>query len=114
MTHGDVVAQLTLGSWRYMLPARNLRKKPTKQQLWEAELHKAFPHARLHTEVVDDVETLWLLRNRVAHLEPLLRPHLIADGTAALRRVIGYVEPSLCGWHDAQSRVAVVLAARPV
>lgn len=114
VTHGDVVAQLTLGSWRYMLPARNLRKKPAKRDLWETELHKAFPHAPCHTEVVDDVETLWLLRNRVAHLEPLLRPTAIENGTAALRRVIGYIEPAICTWHDTQSRVAAVLASRPV
>lgn len=113
VTHGDVVAQLTLGSWRYMLPARNLRKRPAKRELWETELHKAFPHAPGHTQVVDDVEALWLLRNRVAHLEPLLRPRAIEDGTAALRRVIGYIEPSICTWHDSQSRVAAALASRP-
>lgn len=114
VAHGDVVAQLMLGSWRYLLPPRNLRKSPTKSALWSQALVEAFPHRTGdHAALTADVETLWLLRNRVAHLEPLIRPQVIENGAEALRRVIAAIEPSLCAWHDKQSRISYVLALRP-
>lgn len=71
MRHDDILAQLSLGFWRYLLPSR---ANNSKKKLWETALHKAFP-----TWVGDwDPESLVArvahvhgLRNRVAHLEPL-------------------------------------------
>ena len=64
--------------------------------------------------LVDDVETLWLLRNRVAHLEPLIRPGMVQNGLDAITRVLADIEPAVSPWHEAQSRVSAVLSKRPV
>ncbi len=62
---------------------------------------------------MDDVETTHLLRNRVAHLEPLIRQGVIEEGSDAMRRVVESIHPDLGAWHVDQSRIAQVLADRP-
>lgn len=114
LCHGDVIAQLTLGTWRFLLPPRNPRKRPVKALLWEEALRHAFPHEQRTTgELVDDVDRMWTLRNRVAHLEPLIREPIVRDGVESIRSVLAAIEPTVTGWHDAQSRVEAVLARRP-
>lgn len=71
--HDDVVAQLSLGTWRYLLPSR--ASKP-KQKLWEVALRSAFPAWAGDWDpesLVNRVANAHGLRNRVAHLEPLHR-----------------------------------------
>lgn len=67
--HDDVLAQMTLGTWRYVLPSRS---NPTKQRLWTDATSKAFPIWRGPWEnLVTRVEVVHEIRNRVAHLEPV-------------------------------------------
>ena len=69
--HDDVVAQLSLGVWRYILPS-NANK--TKQRLWREATAAAFPHWRGTWDpqsLVTRVANAHALRNCVAHLEPL-------------------------------------------
>ena len=37
--HPDIVAQLTFGTWRFLLPDRD----PGRQRLWADSVHAAFP-----------------------------------------------------------------------
>ena len=73
VTHDDVVAQVSLGTWRYLLPSRSIK---SKQKLWDVALRRAFP-AWVGTwdseRLVTRVANAHGLRNRVAHLEPLHR-----------------------------------------
>jgi hypothetical protein len=114
VAHEDVVAQLGLGTWRYLLPPRNERKDPGKQRLWDDALAGAFPHAaRPASAIVDDVAALHALRNRVAHLEPLLRAGHVERTVQAARRVLADIDPVVEQWWVGGQRVTAVLARRP-
>lgn len=71
LTHDDVLAQMPLGTWRYLLPSR---ASAQKRKLWTEATCHAFP---LWTgpwqHLVARVEAVHDLRNRVAHLEPVHR-----------------------------------------
>jgi hypothetical protein len=104
---GKIVAELSFGFWRFLLARRYTAA------LWPA-LRPAFrylpgsdrrlleaPVARLH-----------VLRNRVAHHEPLLAEPL-PDRYTDLLHVVGYVHPQLREWLDAHNRLLATLAQRP-
>jgi hypothetical protein len=75
-THDDVLAQMTMGTWRFLLPSNS---SEAKQRLWDAALVQAFPGwSGTWDTLVRKVETVYTLRNRVAHLEPIHRTNLRA------------------------------------
>lgn len=73
--HDDVLAQMTLGTWRYLLPSNS---SVGKQRLWASCLANAFPEWRgtAWEPIVRRVEIVHEMRNRIAHLEPLHRGDL--------------------------------------
>ncbi|WP_144723477.1 hypothetical protein [Cellulosimicrobium sp. TH-20] len=114
LCHDDVVAQLTLGTWRFLLPAKNLRKSPSKADLWNNGLKDAFPHlARSHSDLVDDLDKIHRFRNRVAHLEPIFGTGHANSAYAAMCRVTSDLDPGMRSWLDKQSRVDEVLRRAP-
>lgn len=71
--HDDVLAQMSLGAWRYILPSK---ANKSKQKLWEVAIKNAFPAWPgdwSAESLVARVANTHGLRNRVAHLEPLHR-----------------------------------------
>ncbi|WP_417564092.1 hypothetical protein [Microbacterium sp.] len=73
LCHDDVLAQMSLGAWRYILPSK---ANKSKQKLWEVAISNAFPAWPgdwSAESVVSRVANVHGLRNRVAHLEPLHR-----------------------------------------
>lgn len=71
LTHDDILAQMSFGTWRYILPSKSGR---AKRKLWEVATSKAFPHWPGDWDwrnIVSRVTTAHEVRNRVAHLEPL-------------------------------------------
>lgn len=71
LTHDDILAQMSFGTWRYILPSNSER---AKRKLWEVATSKAFPHWPGDWDwrnIVSRVTTAHEVRNRVAHLEPL-------------------------------------------
>ncbi len=106
--HGKVVAELSLGFWRFLLA------RPSQMTLWSPALRHAFPHmTRARREAVyDRVDQLHELRNRVAHHEPIHRADLAAR-YAELVQVAGWIDPAAAAWIEETSRVPEVLAARP-
>lgn len=69
--HGDVVAQLGFGFWRY------LGSKAHEKTVWVPLLNTAFPKGTDRRSDVDEPLTrLNRIRNRVAHHEPLLDANL--------------------------------------
>ena len=102
---GRVVAELNLGFW-WSLLADNYGRS-----LWGPCLRHAFPNARrakLHT-AVDHVR---LLRNRIAHHEPIhLRP--LQQDYRDLLGTAEQVSSRLAWWIDTTSRVPQLLDARP-
>ena len=106
-TGGRVVAELSLGFWRYLLAARY---DPT---LWRWCLHRAFPHATgARRGVEHQVADLHRLRNRIAHMEPLHRMPLPRLHASALT-VAGWICPEARDWIASGDQVPRVLGQRP-
>jgi hypothetical protein len=103
---GRIIAELPLGFWRFLLSRRYERS------LWLPCLRDAFPGIRgrgMRRDVHDAMRDLHLLRNRIAHHEPIHnRPlgelHAVALTTA------GWICPTTRCWIAARSRVPALLA----
>ncbi len=105
VAHGRVVAELSLGFW-WTLFAESYNRT-----LWAPSLRQAFPRARrdrLHSEV----DKIRLLRNRIAHHEPLIGYDLHAEYSRILQTA-EQIDVHLAWWIDATSRLGTVLDRRP-
>ncbi|WP_194928694.1 Abi family protein [Pseudactinotalea sp. HY158] len=110
VAHADLLAQLSFGTWRFLLPDRD----PGRQRLWDDALHVAFPHLdRSPQELVNSVHGIYQLRNRVAHLEPLLRSGMIRTQFTNMRTVLNEVDPVAEQWFVSNQRVTATLRGRP-
>ena len=108
-TPGRVVAELGLGFWRFLLATRYERS------LWMPCLRAAFPQiigtgTRRH--VHDSLAHLHVLRNRIAHHEPIHNRPLANLHTTAMT-VAGWVCPVTRDWIGSLSRVGQLLPDRP-
>lgn len=110
ITHDEVLAQLMFGTWRFLLPGRD----PGRQLLWQDAIRRAFPGLRRPVrELVRDVDRLHRLRNRVAHLGPLLVVPVVSLQLKAARRVLREIEPSAEMWLVSHQQVSTVAAQQP-
>lgn len=108
-TPGRVMAELGLGFWRYLLAGRYERT------LWLPCLRQAFPGLRgrgMRRDVNDAVRDLHLVRNRIAHHEPIHNRPLAQLHTTAMT-VSEWICPVSRQWIERRCRVARVLAVRP-
>lgn len=104
--HADIVAQLSFGTWRYLLPDRD----PGRQRLWKDALHRAFPNLQHDPRgLVGRVDGAYKLRNRVAHLEPLLRPGVVRAELHGMRSVLRAIDPYLEQWFTSRQRITQIL-----
>ena len=104
---GKIVAELSFGFWRYLLARRYA---PT---LWPAIRH-SFPHLPRggRNDLERAVIRLHLLRNRIAHHEPLLRENLPARH-ADLAYLLDAISPEVRAWALDDDRLAMLLSVRP-
>lgn len=110
VAHSDVLAQLSLGTWRYLLP----NKDPGRQRLWNEALRDAFPKlATSSRSLTAKVHDIHLLRNRVAHLEPLIRTGVVRHRLTDVLDVLRAIDTVPEQWASGQQRVTTVLKARP-
>lgn len=110
VAHADLLAQLSFGTWRFLLPDAD----PGRQRLWADALHAAFPHFSGDVrELVESVHGIYQLRNRVAHLEPLLRSGNVRTQFINMRVVLGAISPAVEGWFVSNQRVTAALRRRP-
>ena len=109
--HDDVIAQTNLGLWRYLLPSSS---DAGKQVLWAQAVSKAFPNlSRPSSQLVDAVHGVYLIRNRIAHLEPLIDQNVAAHYKNMIT-VMGDVSRDLQSWFASVTpEVSMALAARP-
>lgn len=105
--HGKLIAELTFGFWRFLLARRYTTT------LWSG-IRPGFPHmpGRDRRVIEAPVARLHLLRNRIAHHEPLLTEPL-PDRYDDLLTLVGYVDPALRTWLDAITDVPHQLSRRP-
>ena len=105
VTHGHVIAELTLGFWWSLLA------EGYNDTLWAPALRAGFHNARVR-KLHDAVDEIRKLRNRVAHHEPLIHHDLEAE-YARILATAEYISPRLAWWIDATSSLSSVLARRP-
>jgi hypothetical protein len=109
--HGKVVAELTLGFWRYLVATRYLTT------LWMPATGAAFPLGasdllQRSREVDKHLQRLMFVRNRAAHHEPIHRRDLRADLDAAVE-LTGWICADCAAWVAATSPLARLMAERP-
>lgn len=110
LVHADLLAQMSFGVWRFLLPDRD----PGRQYLWRAALSGAFPNLnRRPRDLVRSVDGIYKLRNRVAHLEPLLRAADTRAQFTNMRMVLSEIDPAIEQWFVSIQRVTGLLRARP-
>lgn len=108
--HADLLAQMSFGTWRFLLPGHD----PGRQYLWDHALQAAFPYLdRKPHELTILVNGIYHLRNRVAHLEPLLRSDNVREQFLNMRAVLSEIDPVIEQWFVSRQRVTSVLRARP-
>ncbi|AYF97500.1 hypothetical protein [Protaetiibacter intestinalis] len=111
--HDDVLAQLSLGTWRYLLPSRSVK---AKQRLWDAALSHAFPAWPGDwgpESVVTRVASAHELRNRVAHLEPL--QHLdLRRVRRDMRSVCHAIGPDAARFFVQAERLIPIIETNPI
>ncbi len=110
---GKVIAELNFGFWRFLASRRH------HTTLWVPGLHLAFPNlagggasAASRERVFRRMEDINLLRNRIAHHEPIHRRDLIQD-EARILEFIEWICQDVATWASQCSRVPAVIAERP-
>lgn len=108
--HDDVLAQMTFGSWRYILPSAS---SVPKQKLWDEAVVRAFPnwHGDGHS-LATMVDSIYKFRNRIAHLEPIHRVDLRAKRRQILN-LAKALDSEFGQWCRGQERMLVVVESRP-
>jgi len=110
-TPGHVVAALSFGFWVGLLSSGGAAEYETR--LWRPALHRAFPNYRGPRRVVHQrLVNMRLLRNRIAHHEPIHYRHLAVDYDRMMA-ILGWISADFAAWVDARSRVPALLAIKP-
>jgi hypothetical protein len=103
---GKVIAELQLGFWRYLTSSAH------EKTLWVPHLHVAFPAGTKRVDIDRAIGELHLVRNRVAHHEPLFALP-IAQRSAELINLCSLLIPELGQHLQAVTQVPALLEARP-
>ena len=110
-----IVARLSFGFW-VALTGRGERRTSGRKAnyemtLWRPALRNAFPHRErlVRRQVHGPLIALRLLRNRIAHHEPLIKRDLSQDHELVLE-LAGWMSPAMRAWVEHHSRVPALLA----
>lgn len=109
LDHPSIVSQLNFGFWRSFLVRWN------KDNLWPNALRFAFPHSpsRQPEYIFTRVRHLHVLRNRIAHHEPIHNRDIAHDFQICME-VLNAISPVIAEWSNQNSRVPQVLAEKPL
>ena len=96
VTVNGILTELPFGFWRYLISSRY------QNTLWSSHLRFAFPDLwpQQRLLVYERLEDAVLLRNRIAHHEPIFNRHLGQD-LAQIQQVIGWISPQALAWGKA-------------
>lgn len=111
--HGKVIAELNFGFWRYLCQSTYATK------LWVPAVSTRFlghpqspdPHL-VRAAVEDRMQRLHVLRNRIAHHEPIFRRDLRGEFDQLLE-LVGWICLDGRAWVQTTSNTLNALAARP-
>lgn len=111
--HGKVIAELSLGFWRYLCTPAYLTS------MWVPALTQAFPEhpgvddpRDVREGVSDRIQRIHFLRNRVAHYEPIHQRDLDHD-VRSIEELAGWICPDTRSWVVGLSRTRDLIAERP-
>ena len=107
-TPGRVVAELNFGFWKFLLARRY------EATLWTPTLRHAFPNLqpRRRTIAYDAMDRLHVLRNRIAHHEPVHHRDPATDVMVAYR-LLDWIDADVHHWAQSLSRLRPILSAKP-
>ena len=93
VTVNGILTELPFSFWRYLTSSRY------QNSLWSSYLRFAFPGLwpQKRIAVYDGIEHAVLLRNRIAHHEPIFNRHLGQD-LAKIQQIIGWISPEALAW----------------
>jgi hypothetical protein len=109
----EIIASLRFAFWQQLFTRR------FEGAIWTRGLKIALPNAPqnalsvVRTNIHADIGRIRLLRNRIAHHEPILERDIGAD-LAAIGRLIHARRPHTLGWLQRHERATTVLAASPL
>lgn len=109
--HGRVIAELSLGFWRYLVESRYLTS------LWVPATHAAFPHGptdlrNRQRQVAFRMQQLNFVRNRAAHHEPIHQRDLAKDLHSAVD-LAEWISPTAGKWVMSTTSLPAVIAGKP-
>ncbi|MBM9467985.1 hypothetical protein [Nakamurella leprariae] len=112
-TTGKVIPELKFVFWQSMMTSRH------DKRIWNRELRAVFPNvdpnqaiAAIRSGMYGDLETLRLLRNRIAHHEPVFTRNLTVD-LETIVRLIGSVSIPTADWLNRFDAARGVIASKP-
>ena len=114
----QVVAALSFGFWISLLgPGGRIeagRKANYQMKLWRPALRQAFPHREIlnRRQAHHPLNSLRILRNRIAHHEPIFMRNLATDHHRILD-VAGWISPTTRVWINHHSAVPSLLESTP-
>jgi len=109
MSTGDVVASQTYWFWVFLLTSR------FQSRVWNKHFAAAFPYAPRSVDravVHARCESIRLLRNRIAHHEPLLKYDLPGAYQRALS-IVRWISPVKAGWVADRWPLGPEITSRP-
>ena len=86
VSQGQVLSQITFGFWK------RLYAKKYEDKLWRRSLKKVFPNKNIErSEISSAIEKVYVIRNRVAHHEPVYGERLrgVIEDLSFLRNSLG-------------------------
>lgn len=112
-TTGKVIAELKMNFWETMFTTRH------DQRLWNRHLLGVLPHLDRSTpinvlrgRIAEDLKQLRLLRNRIAHHEPIFK-RTLADDFAKIQELIGFRCPTTSAWMVEHQQAQALIASKP-
>lgn len=109
ITHSNIVAELNFGFWRAFL------SRQYKDTLWRTSIRFAFPHSpsRQPEYIFTRVRHLHVLRNRIAHHEPIHNRDIARDYQVCME-VLNAISPVIAAWSAENSYLLNVLSEKPL
>ena len=121
-SHDDLIAGLTFGTWRFLLPSPKAKsKKNDRIRIWNEALCFPFKERTASSQqlvsrnvVYGWVNCLWYYRNRASHLEPFLEHAELKRIHRTSARLLNSLNPDAASWFAGQQFLPEVANQHPL